>query len=190
MAESDEALAARCQQDDDAFRELFRRYNRRLYRYVWGMLKSAADAEDVIQETFVRLFKHAHKFDTQRRFSTWFYTIAANQCRNRLRKRGRHQALSLDTESAPDPPDTDSPGPLEVYELQDVRAQVDAAIEELPPLYREALHLRYLEGLSYKEFAQVVDASVSAVETRIFRGKEMLRDELSHLAESTEAKER
>jgi RNA polymerase sigma-70 factor (ECF subfamily) len=190
MAESDEALAARCQQDEDAFRELFRRYHRRLYHYAWGMLRSAADAEDVIQETFVRLFKHAHKFDTQRRFSTWFYTIAANQCRNRLRKRGRRQALSLDAERAPDPPDSERPGPLEVYERQDVREQVDAAIEELPPLYREALHLRYLEGLSYKEVARVVEASVSAVETRIFRGKEMLRGELAHLSDATEARER
>lgn len=189
MPESDEALAGMCQRDDGAFRELFRRYSRRIYRYARGMLGSVEDAEEVTQDTFVRLFKFAHHFDTERRFSTWLYTIAANQCRNRLRRRRGHQ--SLDVEDAPELADTRSPGPLEVYETTAVREMVDDAIDRLPPLYREVLHLRYLEGLAYKEIAQALDVSVSAVETRIFRAKGLLRTELAGLAdEFTEARRR
>ncbi len=183
MAESDEALAVRCQHDEDAFRELFRRYHRRLYHYARGVLGSSEDAEEVTQDTFVRLFKFAHHFDSRRKFATWFYTIAANQCRNRLRKRRDRGMRSLDAEDAPEVADTKNPGPLEVYERSTVREMVDDAIEQLPPTYREVLHLRYLEGLAYKEIAQALDVSVSAVETRIFRAKGLLRAELATIAD-------
>jgi RNA polymerase sigma-70 factor, ECF subfamily len=191
MAESDETLAGRCQRDQDAFEELFRRYHRRLYVYARGMLGSAEEAEEVTQDTFVRLFKFAHHFDLRRKFATWFYTIAANQCRNHIRARRDHSVLSLDSDDAPEPADTHSPGPLEVYERERVREKVDQAIEQLPPLYREVLHLRYLEGLSYREIAQALHLTVSAVETRIFRAKGLLRTELASVAsEGIEARER
>ena len=180
MADSDEDLAVRCQGDPGAFRELFRRYQRRLYHYAKGMLGSSEDAEDVTQDTFVRVFKFAHRFDRGRRFSTWLYTIAANQCRNRLRR--RRPALSLDDQDVPEPKDDSSPGPIEVYEASRVKEMVDAAIEELPLLYREVLHLRYLEGMAYKEIAGTLRVSVSAVETRIFRGKKLLRTHLAGLS--------
>jgi len=191
MGESDETLAGRCQRDQDAFEELFRRYHRRLYQYARGMLGSVEEAEEVTQDTFVRLFKFAHHFDLRRKFTTWFYTIAANQCRNRIRARRDHTAFSLDAEDAPEPADTRNPGPLEVYERARVREHVDQAVEQLPPPYREVLHLRYMEGLSYKEIAQTLHLTVSAVETRIFRAKGLLRTELAAFAsEGIEAKER
>lgn len=180
MAESDEELATRCQREEGAFRELFRRYQRRIFSYARGLLGSPEDAEDVTQETFVRLFKFAHRFDPSRRFSTWLYTIAANQCRNHLHR--RRLSLSLDDDGAPEMRDDSVPGPLEVYERKVAREAVDAAIEGLPPLYREVLHLRYLEGMSYREVAQALRISVSAVETRIFRGKRFLRSQLAAAA--------
>ncbi len=183
MAESDEALATRCQTDADAFHELFRRYHRRLYHYARGLIGSPEEAEEATQDTFVRLYKFAHHFDATRKFSTWFYTIAANQCRNRLRRRQKHHEQSLDAEDAPEPADTHNPGPLEVYEKKAVREMVDAAIEQLPPNYREVLHLRYLEGMAYKEIAAALQVSVSAVETRIFRAKKLLRGELAAVAD-------
>jgi RNA polymerase sigma-70 factor (ECF subfamily) len=185
MAESDEALAVRCQHDEDAFRELFHRYHRRLYQYARGMLGSAEDAEEVTQDTFVRLFKFAHHFDSRRKFATWVYTIAANQCRNRLRHRRDHSAQSLDAEDVPELADPSAEGPLEVYENATVREMVDDAIEELPPVYREVLHLRYLEGMSYKEIAQTLQVSLSAVETRIFRAKGHLRGQLAAMTSTT-----
>ena len=189
---SDEALAARAAAGDDAaFEALVVRYEHRVFRLACR-LTSDTDAPDVVQDTFLQVYRHVSTFRGGAQFSTWLYRIATNAGLMHRRARARRPAVSLDELL----PCFDADGRLEetpdalriasrVDELLDrhVLAQkAQAAIEGLPDLYREAFVLRDLEELPTAEVAQVLGVEPATVRQRVHRARLMVREYLSELA--------
>ena len=189
---TDEALAARAAAGDDtAFETLVARYQHRVFRLACR-LAGETDAPDVLQDTFLQVYRHLPAFRGDSRFSTWLYRIATNAGLMHRRARRRRPAGSLDAFL----PRFDADGTLEqtpealrmasrVDELLDRHTLADrahAAIERLPDLYREAFVLRDLEELSTADVAQVLGVSPATVRQRVHRARLMVRGYLSELA--------
>jgi RNA polymerase sigma-70 factor (ECF subfamily) len=189
---TDEALAARAAAGDDtAFESLVARYQHRVFRLACR-LAGETDAPDVLQDTFLQVYRHLPAFRGDSRFSTWLYRIATNAGLMHRRARQRRPAESLDAFL----PRFDADGTLEqtpealrmasrVDELLDRQTLADrahAAIERLPDLYREAFVLRDLEELSTADVAQVLGVSPATVRQRVHRARLMVRGYLSELA--------
>jgi RNA polymerase sigma-70 factor (ECF subfamily) len=167
--------------DDRAFEELVERHQRLVVGTVGRMLGSPSDAEDIAQQVFVRVWKNAKRYEPRAKFTTWLLKITRNLVFNELRRRSRHPAVPLQSETdeeerplkddhaiAPD-------ASLLDHELQQA---VDAAIAALPETQRMAVILRRYEELSYEEIADALDQSVSAVKSLLFRARTELRESL------------
>jgi RNA polymerase sigma-70 factor (ECF subfamily) len=189
---SDEALAARAAAGNDAaFEALVVRYQHRVFRLAC-QLTSETDAPDVVQETFIQVYRHLSTFRGDAQFSTWLYRIATNAGLMHRRARARRPAEPLDDYL----PRFDIDGKLNgtpdalrivsrVDELLDrhvLAEKAQAAIERLPDLYREAFVLRDLEELSTAEVAQVLGVEPATIRQRVHRARLMVRGYLSELA--------
>jgi RNA polymerase sigma-70 factor (ECF subfamily) len=174
MDESDEVLMARVARGDEpAFRTLSRRHLPAMVGLARRILGNAADAEDVAQEAMLRVWTHAPRWQPLAAFRTWLTRVVVNLCLDRKR---RAQWVAI--EAAGEIVDT-APGAVEKAE-QDERARLlSAAIAELPARQRTAIMLTYSEGMTNAQVAEVLDTSVSAVETLLVRGKQNLRERLS-----------
>jgi len=171
---SDEALARIVQQGDaDAFGVLMERYEAKLKRYGTKFLSNPEDVGDLVQDAFVRAYQNIQSFDASLRFSPWMYRIAHNEFVSALRKRSRSPVLSVDFDALVSHPAYDDPAPRE-REQKDMRRMIDAGLERISSKYREVLVLYYLEDLSYKEIADVLQVPVSTVGIRLKRGKDAL----------------
>jgi RNA polymerase sigma-70 factor, ECF subfamily len=189
---SDEALAARAAAGDDgAFEALVLRYQHRVFRLACR-LTSETDAPDVVQDTFLQVYRHMSTFRGDAQFSTWLYRIATNAGLMHRRARARRPAESLD-EFLPrfdaDGRLEDTPDSLriacrvdELLDRQVLAKKAQAAIEGLPDLYREAFVLRDLEELSTADVAQVLGVEPATVRQRVHRARLMVREYLSELA--------
>lgn len=180
-AEVDPDLAAMEQAragDNGAFEALVLRYQARIVNYASAMVHDAGAAEDVAQETFVRAWRGLGRFRGESTFKTWLYRIATNVARTHLDRRGRRARIadrSLDDEAEPLQAG-DVPSPAPDAETSLVRREaIDRALSELPDELRQALVLRDVEGLDYKEIAGVTGAPIGTVESRIFRARRRLR---------------
>ena len=150
--------------DVDAFEELVRRYQTSIYRVALRMLGSRADAQDAVQETFVRAWRALPRFRHDSAISTWLYRIVTRRALDRIASRRSTGTLDeVEVEAGPDP--------AQAAEHQERLRAIRRAIAKLPPDQRAALVLREFEGLSYQEVAQVLGASVPAVKTRIHRAR-------------------
>jgi RNA polymerase sigma-70 factor (ECF subfamily) len=189
---SDELLAARAAAGDDAaFETLVARYQHRVYRLA-SRLTSETDAADVLQDTFLQVYRHLPTFRGDSRFSTWVYRIATNASLMHCRARARRPVESLD-EFLPrfdaDGRHVPTPQALQVasrvdelLDRRDLAEKARAAIERLPDLYREAFVLRDLEELSTADVAQVLGVEPAAVRQRVHRARLMVRGYLNALA--------
>ena len=169
---------------DAGLNALMERHSERLFHYLLRTLSNAEDAADVAQETFVKVYQHRAKFDSQYKFTTWLYTIATNLGRDRLRWRGRHPALFMDAElPAADQdiretlPDSGS-DPCHALEAEEQGELVRHAIRALPEDLRVPLILAEYEGHSHAEIGAVLGCTVKAVEMRIYRARHQLRQSL------------
>lgn len=163
--------------ETDAFEELVRKHGRRVYRSLVGILGSAADAEDALQDAFLKAFQHLPHFERRSRFSTWLVRIAINTGLQRIRS--RKDIDSLDEENEEFRPRniqawTDTPE--ECYSREELRRLVEKEVMKLPVKYRVALVLRDLEELSTEEAAAALGLSIPGVKARILRGRLMLRE--------------
>jgi RNA polymerase sigma-70 factor, ECF subfamily len=150
--------------DVDAFEELVRRYQTSIYRVALRMLGSRADAQDAVQETFVRAWRALPRFRQDSAISTWLYRIVTRRALDKIASRRSTGTLDeVEVEAGPDP--------AQAAEDQERLRAVRRAIAKLPPDQRAALVLREFEGLSYQEVAQVLGASVPAIKTRIHRAR-------------------
>lgn len=150
--------------DVDAFEELVRRYQTSIYRVALRMLGSRADAQDAVQETFVRAWRALPRFRHDSAISTWLYRIVTRRALDRIASRRSTGTLNeVEVEAGPDP--------AQAAEHQERLRAIRRAIAKLPPDQRAALVLREFEGLSYQEVAQVLGASVPAIKTRIHRAR-------------------
>jgi RNA polymerase sigma-70 factor (ECF subfamily) len=170
--------------DEEAFEELVEKHKRPLLNTVYRYIGDPEDAEDLAQEVFVKVWKNASGFKGRSKVSTWLYRIAVNACLNDRRKR-KHRVESLDRmqESGRTP---DALVAEEDRESAERNRIVREALSELPGRQRMALMLSRFEGRSYKEIAEIMDTSLSSVESLIFRAKEGLARRLLPLRERGE----
>lgn len=171
--------------DQRAFAELVELYQDKLFHMAYRMLNNRQEAEDVVQETFLRVYRSLDRYDENQKFSTWIYRIATNLCIDRLRK--RKPSYSLDAESSEHegldgysmiPSDNRTPE-SEVL-LTETQRIVHQAIETLPPKYKTIMMLRYIQDLSLQEIGDVLEMPVTTIKTRVHRGREFLRKKLEH----------
>lgn len=179
----DHALMRRVQRDEyDAFEELVDRYKTRLVNVIYRMLNDQNEAEDLVQETFLRVWTHRQDYDFSYCLSTWIYTIALNLAKNELRKRRKFKFFSLldMTEKGLELPDPKL-GPSALGHM------LEGAIGKLPGKYKEAFLLRDVEQLPYEEVAQILGVPLGTVKSRVNRARAVLKDELKPKLEQSRA---
>ena len=190
--DNESALVAAAKSGDaHAFEALVTRYEKRLYSLAWNMTQNRSDAEDVVQDAFLKAFQHLRGFQGNSRFYTWLVRIALNECLMKLRKR-RYVEISID-----DPVETEdlpltrelrswSPSPEESFSQIEIRRFLEEAISELHYRLRVVFQLRDIEQLSIEETAEALGLTVAATKTRLLRARLKLRDKLyKHLRPSS-----
>ena len=153
--------------------EIYDRYSTRIYAFAFRFLRNSEAAEDATQEVFMKMLKYANQFNENAKLSTWLFSIAANWCRDYLRKaenRSKEGEEVLVTLPAPSElaPDAN-------YERRQTEVMIQKALEKLTADQREAILLSRYQGLSYQEIAQISGCSEGAVKTRVFRAMEVLK---------------
>ena len=166
----------------EAFEELVERHQHAVVGTVAKMLGNDADAEDIAQQVFIRVWKSAHRYKPTAKFTTWLMTIVRNLVFNECRRRSRARLVPLEAET-PDAPrtqhaDSEALSPSEELLDGELRRAVDAAIASLPESQRMAIVLRRYENMPYEEIARVLRTSVSAVKSMLFRARGELKEKL------------
>ncbi|KKO63008.1 ECF RNA polymerase sigma-E factor [Janthinobacterium sp. KBS0711] len=186
--EYDQLLVERVQAGDKrAFDVLVSKYQRRLMRLVSRLVHDPAEAEDVVQETFIKAYRALRHFRGDAAFYTWLYRIGINTAKNYLVTQGRRASTSSDTdaEQAESFDDgnklRDNNTPESVLASKQIAATVNAAMDVLPIELRTAIVLREIEGLSYEEISEIMACPIGTVRSRIFRAREVIAEKLKPL---------
>jgi RNA polymerase sigma factor (sigma-70 family) len=179
--EQEEALLVRraAAGEEDAFEQLVVRYQKNIYNLTLRMSGNPEDAYDLAQEAFLRAWRSLSSFQFEASFSTWLYRLATNLCIDFLRRQRRGKTIPLQFEEddekqelpLPDP----KPGPEEQAMLSEDRQAVADALSTLEPVYRMALTMRVIDGLSYQEIAAALEVREGTVKSRIARAREKMR---------------
>ena len=176
--ETDEALMGRFRRGEvHAFEVLLGRHRRAVYNFVLRFVRDPAQAEDLLQDTFLRVIKGAGAYEEQSKFTTWLYTIAHNRMIDHWRKRGL-EAVSLDEDDAPEPSAPSSTQPERRAELNQSGGRLIAALAALPALQREAFLLHEESGLSVAEIAASTGCGPEAAKSRLRYAIAKLREAL------------
>ena len=171
---------------DPALNDLMERHATTVFQFLCRMVRNEDDANDLAQETFVRVFRAKDSFKLEQRFSTWLFTIAGNLARNHIRWRARHPNVPLDaaTESSGhtlgDALPGDDPIPADALLAAERASAVQGAVNQLPEDMREAIVLCEWEELSLAEAAAVAKTTPKAIESRLYRARQILRGELKN----------
>jgi RNA polymerase sigma-70 factor (ECF subfamily) len=164
---------------EDAFIDLVRKYESRIFTLVSRIVSNREDAEDVTQEAFTKAYARLSSFTFQSAFFTWLYRIAVNAAADFVKSRRRRRTTSLDAlaEAAPAvaPPQS---RPERSASRGELRERLRLAIADLPPVFRTVLVLRELEDLAYDEIAKILGCSIGTVESRLFRARARIREAL------------
>ncbi|MGD0744668.1 MAG: RNA polymerase sigma factor [Verrucomicrobiota bacterium] len=169
---------------DAALNDLMERHATSVFQFLCRRVGNEEDANDLAQETFVRVFRARTGFRTSEKFSTWLYTIAANLARNHFRWRARHPNVSLETQTGDSEQTLGStlpanePGPNEQALAAERAAAVRVAVGKLPEELREAIVLCEWEELRVADAAAILETTPKAVESRLYRARQMLRERL------------
>jgi RNA polymerase sigma-70 factor (ECF subfamily) len=184
---SDEDLIERFQNGDlYAFDLIVKRYKNQLLNFVYRFLGNAEEAEDLVQETFLRVYRNRKAYQKVAKFSTWIYTIAGNLAKTELRKRKRRKFFSIsdlgynekdyDISDEAYNPEKDVDGRMKE---EIIHKEIDA----LSPKFREVILLRDVQQLSYEEISQIVNIPLGTVKSRVNRGRLKLQEKLKHILE-------
>ena len=166
-----------------AFAELVTMYQRPLFGFLGRMGMGQAQAEDIAQETFLRAWTHLPRFDpAQAQFGTWLFTIARNLAYHALQSAAHQREVSGAEMELPDAA-CPQPGPQQVMEQSQQKAQLQAALRQLPMPDRSALSLVYVQGLALADVARIEGDSLAAIKTRLHRAKQRLREILQSMAD-------
>ena len=176
---SDEDLVkAHLEGHSDAFRELYKRYRNKLVGFVARKTGDPDRAQDLVQEAFIRVTRHIHRFDTSKKFSTWIYTIAGNLSKNELRNWSRsplvlfQKLTSTWTEDhRPLQFEDWSMTPERLYRKRYLERIVEETVSELPEHHRLVFRLRELEGKSYEEISEITGVNLGTVKSRLHRAR-------------------
>lgn len=177
--------------DLEAFSELVRRYDRNIFRIAQHITHNEEDAQDVVQDAFLKAYQNLGQFQGQSKFYTWLVRIAVNEALMRLRKRRSGRIVSLDeeveTEEGTMPREVAdwSPNPEQIYGQSELGNILRKTIQGLPPGFRTVFALRDIEGLSTEETAELLGLSVPAVKSRLLRARLQLRERLAKYFKST-----
>jgi RNA polymerase sigma-70 factor, ECF subfamily len=180
------AVLARARQgDSDAFRALVDAHSRSVFRLAFRMTGNEQDAEDVVQESFLRAYRQLGRFESRANFGTWLYRIVSNCSVDLMRSRqARHDQVrgdSIDEEGAMELPAADLPGPERIAESAEIERRVQHALQGLSPLERAAFTLRHYEGRSIDEISATLGLGTSAAKHSVFRAVKKLRLALAPL---------
>ncbi len=179
--ENEELARVLRERDPDALSLLIERYHYRLFRYLLSLTRSRETAEDIFQETWIRVLERGHQYNGRSRFESWLFAIARHLLIDRLRRERPRVSL----ESLLDPDDANQAGDMEAIAVEpapdpiamkEEEDWVAGALGSLPATYREALVLRYQEELPLEEIARISSAPLSTVKSRVYRGLELLRE--------------
>jgi RNA polymerase sigma-70 factor, ECF subfamily len=173
--------------DVNAFEELVRRYDRNVFRIANHITQNREDAEDVVQDAFLKAYQNLERFQEQSKFYTWLVRIAVNEALMRLRKRrtgtGRTVSIDEDIETEDDTIPREiadwSPNPEQMYSQAELKDILSRNIQGLPASFRTVFVLRDVEGLSTEETAEALQLSVPAVKSRLLRARLQLRERLN-----------
>ena len=171
--------------DTEAFGELVRRYEGRIFRLAQHVTQNREDAEDVLQETFMKAYEHLDQFKGDSKFYTWIVRIAVNQALMKLRRRKTDKSVSLDEtiDTGEDMVVREiaawGEDPEQQLSREELAGILDSAIQSLEPLYRSVFVLRDIEELSTEETAEALGLSVPAVKSRLLRARLQLREKLT-----------
>jgi RNA polymerase sigma-70 factor (ECF subfamily) len=178
LAEDRKALARGLRRrDPDLLDSLIEQYQYRLFRYLLYLTARPETAEDLFQETWIRVLDRGYQYDGQSKFETWLFAIARHLVLD-LHRRKTPQSLEALTEGEPGRPlefAASDPSPLDLFSKQEVEAAVRTSLGQLPAVFREVLLLRFQEDLTLEEIAAVLGAPLSTVKSRLYRGLEALR---------------
>lgn len=176
-AENAELVAALRRHDPEMIEQLIEMYQHRLFRYLLFLVGNRDLAQDLFQETWLRVLERGSQYSGRSRFETWMFAIARNLMIDHTRKR---VSISLDEVTNPEDdrhfePAADMPSPFDLFQSGEQAARVGQALLTLHPLYREVLVLRFHEEMSLEEIAQVSSAPLSTVKSRLYRGMAALK---------------
>ena len=164
----------------DAFRILVERYMRQAYNIAFGYVNDHDDAEDVAQESFVRVFRSIRSFRGDAEFSTWLYRIVSNLAMNHIRKQKRLASREQrTTDTVADYPGLHS----ELLDRLETKDSIERALHQLPTLQRATVILRHLNGLSTKQVSGILSCSEGTVKTHLYRGLKKLKSKLQDMRE-------
>ena len=187
---TDEEAVRRVREGETAlFELLMRRYNQRLFRAAYAILRDAAEAEDAMQQAYVNAYAHLGQFEERARFSTWLTRILVNEALARVRRRGREEEVDAmpELEASAGTHGRKALTPEEQVASAEMRAILESSFEAIPEIYRSAFMLREVEGLSTSEAAECLGLSQDAVKMRLHRARSLLRQELFERAGLTAA---
>ena len=164
--------------EERAFTELVERYQTRLLNFIYRTIGDRDRAEDLVQEVFIRVHRHLHRFDRSKKFSTWVYTIASNLAKNELRNRSRNPLVLFQTMQG-DHDEEDRPlqfedttsRPDDLFRRRHLRELVESTVAKLPEHHRQVFVLRELEGKSYEEIAEITSCNLGTVKSRLNRAR-------------------
>ena len=183
------------QGDVAAFEELVRRYDRNVFRIANHITHNTEDAEDVVQEAFLKAYQNLNRFQEQSKFYTWLVRIAVNEALMKLRRRRSDKTVSMDqdieTEEDTIPREIAdwAPNPEQQFKQEELKEILQKTIQGLPPGFRTVFVLRDVEGLSTEETAEALDLSVPAVKSRLLRARLQLRERLNKYFKNTTKKD-
>ena len=182
---SDEKLILRFQEGDiNAYNELVKRYKDRLFNFVLRYFNNAEQAEDVVQDTLIKLYTHASYYKNVAKFSTWIFTIAKNNALTELRKNKRKQTDSLWTDDGKVIDINSKEESLESKVQNEIAIdQLNKFLDEIPENFRMAVVLRDFQELSYEEISTILEIPIGTIKSRINRGRIQLAQKMKHFKE-------
>jgi RNA polymerase sigma-70 factor (ECF subfamily) len=171
-AAQDQRLAeAVLQGDQEAFRQLLERYQRLVASVAWRYGARGEEVEDLVSEVFFKVYRNMHQYRPEHAFSTWLYRLAANHVMDHGRRMRREAARGEMPQEIDDP----GPGPGDRFDTSERSEVVRRCLEDLPPKYREAVFLVYIEGLSVEEASRTLGVPPGTIKSRLKRGRDALK---------------
>jgi len=174
--EEDEIIS-RCQQgDQQALKEIFDKYHKKVYGIAYGVVRQREEALDVVQEVFIKLFRSIKNFKGRSHFYTYLYRMVMNTAIDHKRKAGKQFMSSLDEEGSFEPTEEAEKGPERILLQKELEERVSLAMNKLPDEQRAALIFRDVEGLSYQEMAEAMGCSMGTVMSRLHYGRRKMQE--------------
>jgi RNA polymerase sigma-70 factor, ECF subfamily len=168
----------------DLYGEIIERYRGKLFAYIYRLIGNRDEAEDLLQDVFIKVYKNLNSFDAERKFSSWIYRIAHNEAVNRIKRKSLKQFISWeDISSTKDKLGSRSTeaGADDAWIKKESMNEVDEIVNKLPMKYKQVLLLRYFSDKSYEEIGEILDKPVNTIGTLINRAKKKLAEEMKKI---------